>query len=700
MILALLILWLVPCINPEYHNDIEMVESGGMVSSLIAQSAQQLTDDWVGLVIEYLSDFELDEDEIQERISHLEVHFDNPMHIGTLTETDLSNLFLLSSFEIDDITHWIEKNRDKLTWTAFVSDQIVNPHLTTILRYFIIFEADEQPVHGLTTRRSRLNVQQLHGHLDYRIGAVSPRPVGYRSDGSYLGSQYQVRENAVLHFGNLSVRSSRNKVPGEMSMYPASLGQMTGSLIFRPDMNSTVKRIGITRVIAGDFRVRFGFGNIASGGTLRTGPRNISSMSTSGNIISQNGSSTAGNFMRGLSISGQTGNTELVLLASSRKLSSTQNDSIYYMPAWSNHARTQNELARQKNITWNTIGMGFRSTVLPTRFRMVFGGIFLLHYYNNEIKKRPGLSYRHDITGTNTSELSLYTVLSPEDWQLGLELSQANNSLAWIGQLGRRWNNIRAGIWYRYYDVGFKSVLGNAPSALSGSGNELGVGSWIRVRPARGQNLEIWTDRYRSLDLRFGTVAPIIGHEVGANYQLRLGRTLFDVSARQTNRLDTFVVYDDFYREMFVRYDVNRILLKMNLRTQLNSRVQSITRLEHNTYSTDTCCNYGIGVTQVLIISLNKTSVYAQYSTIQTDGFQNRVYVYEYDMIGAFRIPALSGIAQHGYIMIHQDIGKKITMRFKVARTIYADRTSTGSGQDMSPGRTRNRMDAQIRIRI
>lgn len=700
MILASFIIWLYSTSFPDNHKVMIRAESDHVRSVFNVETGHEPADDWVGLVIEYLSDFELDEDEIQERISHLEIYFDNPMHIGSLTEADLANLFLLNAFEIKDLMNWKERNHAQLSWTAFVTDQIVNPQLTTLLGYFIIFETQEYLEHGLTTHNKRINRQHIRGHLDYRVGAVSPRPIGYGSDGNYLGSHYQWREHVVLHHRNLSLRSSRNKVPGEISMYPATLGQMTGSLMFRSERTPFFKRIGISSVVAGDFRIRFGFGNIASGGTMRAGPRSISSMSTNANIISQNGSSTVGNFMRGLSITWQTGNTELVILASARKLSSTQNDSIFYMPSWNNHVRTTNELSRHKNITWSTIGMGFRSTAQQAHFRMTFGGMFLFHRYSNEIAKRPGLSYRNDITGMGNSELTVFTVLRPAEWQLGLELSLANNNVALIGQVGRTWNHVRAGIWYRYYDVGFRSVLGNGPSAFSSSGNEVGTGSWIRIRPAREQHLEFWTDRYKSLDLRFGTVAPVIGHETGASYQLRLGRTLIEASARQTNRLDTFVAYDDFHREIYVRNDVNRMLLKLNIRTQLNTRIQSITRLEHNAYSIDSCCNYGSGVTQTFILNARNTSLYIQYSTIQTDGFQNRVYIYEYDMIGAFRIPALSGIAQHGYIMIHQDIGKKVTMRIKVARTIYADRTFTGSGQDLSIGRTRSRLDAQIRIRI
>lgn len=700
MLIIFLIGWLISFISPELKWDIYDGHYNKVDGNTAWHFSELAQTDWIGLVIEYVTDFELDEDEIQDIISYLEEYAENPVPISSISESYLANLFLLSSFEISDVLGWVASEQELLTFTSFQSKQVVNPQLSSILQYFIVFEPERDSFSGLTPTRSSSRRYRIRGHVDYRLGMVQPRPIGYEEDGIYLGNRYHIREITVLHHENVSIRSSRNKVPGELASYPTKLGQMTGSIAYRPESQKSLGPLGITSVVFGDFRIRFGFGNIAAGGTMRAGPRNIGSMSTSGNILAQNGSSTVGSYLRGMGLSGKSGPTEVVLFASSRDLTSTQNDSLYYMPSWSNHARTKSELARQKNNSLSSIGLVLRSEQAFKQLRMQFGGMVLLHYFDKEISQRPGLSYRYDMTGTESKELSVYAGLSSIDWQFGFELSHANGEFAWIGLLSRNWDNLRAGVWHRYYDPGFKSVLGNAPSAFSGSGNEHGLGSWIRIRPAKGQSLDFWTDRYKSMALRFGTVAPVIGHEFGVNYQLRVGRTILDTSIRQTNRMDTFIQQDEFYRELYVRYDVNRIVLKLNMRTQLNSNIQTITRLEHNSYAPAICCSYGSGVTQVVIFNLNQTSLYVQYSTIQTDSYQNRVYIYEYDMLGAFRVPALSGYAQHGYVMIHQDLGNRFTTRMKVSRTIYSDRFSTGSGNDLSPGRSRNRIDAQIRIRF
>jgi hypothetical protein len=89
-----------------------------------------------------------------------------------------------------------------------------------------------------------------------------------------------------------------------------------------------------------------------------------------------------------------------------------------------------------------------------------------------------------------------------------------------------------------------------------------------------------------------------------------------------------------------------------------------------------------------------------RYALFNTDGYDTRLYTYEYDVRYAFSIPAYSGIGQRVYLMIRCRAVKGMDVWIRLARTIYTDRRTIGSGCDEIRGNTKTEIKIQLQLKF
>jgi len=78
--------------------------------------------------------------------------------------------------------------------------------------------------------------------------------------------------------------------------------------------------------------------------------------------------------------------------------------------------------------------------------------------------------------------------------------------------------------------------------------------------------------------------------------------------------------------------------------------------------------------------------------------YENRVYVYERDILYAFAIPMYYGKGSRYYVNLKYEINSKLSLWFKVAQTVYADyRESISSGNEEIIGNRKTDMRVLIR---
>ena len=80
----------------------------------------------------------------------------------------------------------------------------------------------------------------------------------------------------------------------------------------------------------------------------------------------------------------------------------------------------------------------------------------------------------------------------------------------------------------------------------------------------------------------------------------------------------------------------------------------------------------------------------------ETGGYDSRLYAYENDVLYSFSIPVFYDKGYRYYFNLNYDFSKKISCWFRLAQTIYKDKTSVGSGLDEIPGNKKTEIKLQV----
>jgi hypothetical protein len=89
-----------------------------------------------------------------------------------------------------------------------------------------------------------------------------------------------------------------------------------------------------------------------------------------------------------------------------------------------------------------------------------------------------------------------------------------------------------------------------------------------------------------------------------------------------------------------------------------------------------------------------------RYALFDTDGFDSRIYTYENDVNYAFSIPSYSGGGQRIYLMIRGKPCKGMDIWIRLARTIYRNRKSIGTGGDEIQGNKKTEIRIQAVLKL
>lgn len=84
----------------------------------------------------------------------------------------------------------------------------------------------------------------------------------------------------------------------------------------------------------------------------------------------------------------------------------------------------------------------------------------------------------------------------------------------------------------------------------------------------------------------------------------------------------------------------------------------------------------------------------------ETDDYNSRVYTFENDVQYYYSIPVFSGKGFRTYLNLNYDVGKKISFWLKLARTVYPESSSIGSGLDFIPKNHKSEIRFQSILRF
>lgn len=251
----------------------------------------------------------------------------------------------------------------------------------------------------------------------------------------------------------------------------------------------------------------------------------------------------------------------------------------------------------------------------------------------------------------------------------------------------------------RYYSRNYRTFTGNALGEGSQINNEWGVYMGLRTQLGKKWLLNAYVDMFRFPWLRYQTDAPSLGYEylLKLDYAINSNMSLYaqyrweEKGGNLSNNVGN-IDYLGANRRQNLRFHFNY---------RVNDQVELRSRVEFSFYK-DADKTKGMLIYQDFIYrpTIIPLTVQTRLAFFDTDDYDTRIYAYENDVLYSFSVPAVYGKGLRFYINLNYKVNRMISIWLRFAQTYYTDRDVISSGMNAIQGRTRSEIKAQIQARF
>ena len=89
-----------------------------------------------------------------------------------------------------------------------------------------------------------------------------------------------------------------------------------------------------------------------------------------------------------------------------------------------------------------------------------------------------------------------------------------------------------------------------------------------------------------------------------------------------------------------------------------------------------------------------------RYALFDSDTWDERIYTYENDVLYGYSVPALDGNGVRTYLLISWSPLRQLELWIRYAETWYSNKTSVGTGLEMSEGNKRSEIKVQLAVKF
>jgi hypothetical protein len=275
----------------------------------------------------------------------------------------------------------------------------------------------------------------------------------------------------------------------------------------------------------------------------------------------------------------------------------------------------------------------------------------------------------------------------------------SNGGLAWLcGLLAYPDPSVTFSLVYRDYHPDYQDLLSNAVGRNSSNSNERGFQADLVAHLPGNLVVTAFADIYRFPWLKYQ--ADFVSH--GAEYRLQANGILkkipmylrFRVSFKQTNEPGTTEILSPCVttRTTSVRYQAEWPVM---------AGIRMTSRIEVTEVSPEQGkSQYGYLFSQDAVWKLPKLpfTVSGRYALFDTDGYEERIYAYEPDVLYGYTVPACEGKGIRCMLMVTWSPLKKLEVWARYAQTFYSDRNVIGTGLEEIDGNTKSEVKLQLRV--
>lgn len=630
-------------------------------------------------------------------LQQLQLYLDHPVNLNTAAEADIAALPFVTPVQAGQLLSYRNLFGNFIDLYELQAVPGWGIELLSKIRMYVTVSSETKLAATIKQRFEKSNAFVL-----LRMSRVLERTEGYKhqedSSGNYYpGSplkllfRFTANDKDLLQYGVLAEKDA-----GEQFFKGA---QKQGFDFY--SVHIFMRRLGILKAVAiGDFTVRLGQGLTEWQGLSFTGG-DAGFIKRQGPVLAPYHSVGETGFHRGVGITAGKGQWEVTGFGSYRKIdgnliNDTVTGRVYAssLPA-SGYHRTASEAA-DKSVQ-QQIAFGGRLAWGNRKLKLGFNAINYTFRYNLD---KGGEPYeRYALKGRNWFNYSIDYAYTFRNCHVFGELAAAKGGgHAFLGGLVLNLSSLAdMNLLYRNISPDYQSVSGSAFTRNTLPANEKGLFMGLILRPVPGWRIDAFADLYSFPWLRYRVHAP--SH--GADYSLHL-------SWKPARGTELYAVYRFGNQPVnFSPFPASRMpgigsFARKNLRIQLDTRLFGNCRFRARAELLWTKGPGGEKGTGALFYAdlvgkpgFFRGSLGGRLQYFETDGYENRLYAYENDVLYSSSNAVFYDKGLRYYINIKYKMAKRLVFWLRFSQTLSRDKTLTGSGLDHLFGGSRSEVKFQ-----
>ena len=587
---------------------------------------------------------ELGEVDYEQLQTDLYALHDNPIDLNHTSSEELSQLYFLSPHQIDEILLYADKHPFESLYELQLISCLADYEIRDLLPFVMVIPPDPQK-QEFASPYNRIYAREVFAHAKHElVTRVDARKIEEFEgpDPMYVQQRYRFDFKRRVIFGGQLRR-------------PA--GGMAKDLQYGLYMQLTDIAPHLHKVVAGNYQASFGHGLVLAP-VFRTGKSNyVTSAGQTTNGLRYY-SSADGEGLHGAGATLRWNFTKSTRL----DISALYSMSHYNDTAW-RHVVGANVTVRHKQleVQLTAIGNIYSDSIHPYR-----NAKYNRHYFRGRSQAVAGASVRYN-----------------HGWFDAFAEVAASQNRKWGAGViaGSRFypaDGVSLIALYRYYSPWFDNEQGYAFSETSRINDENGGYIGFDITRWKNWRLSGYGDVFYFSGYKYGlgNDTCTVGYDAMAEVQYSWskhpsiqggdgGRFFLRLRARKKGSVSTYAT----------RGQLEWTGGAWSLRTTADANLTS-----SNPSILNSKLNYGVSLAQDVALDFSKLSTLnsklplglrLRLQFFDARDWNNRIYVYEHDVLYAFSIPATYGLGGRAYLCLRWQIIKQLALYLRVSETVY-----------------------------
>ena len=637
---------------------------------------------------------EVDYEALYELLTEL---YQNPLDINRVSGEELAGTYLLSPPQIQAFLDHRSQSGKFLSLYELQSLPHWDSATLDIILPFLTLETEKSsPKSFLERLRSEENSYLLFRHrrtLELRRGYQNDSTVNPSS--RYLGDQNDLfLRFRIQHAKDFSLGFLLEKDAGEALIWDPKTSRYGFNFA---SFHHTRYNLGKWKTISlGDFQASFGQGLVFGAGfSLGKGAETVPTVRRSTLGILPYTASLESGFFRGIGITRQLGSWQSTLLFSSigkdgrlaTQLDAVGNSSqeLTSLSQTGLH-RSQSELSTKNQLRETNLGTNIQYQARSGKWS---AGINALHtQLSIPWIRTPNRYNQFEFSGRSNTVGSAYFNVSWKNFSFFGESARSNSQgqgtvVGFVSSLSK---TVDFSLLWRHYDRHYNSFYATAFAEGTRPINEQGTYLGIQIKPSSKVKLNAYVDFFRFPWLKFRVYAPSQGQEWLVRLSYQPEKNLHASVQMKQERKMRNAATEEAISPTYTLVPILKNQVQANLELGVSPEFAFQSRILWNQVILDQANTQGWMLLQDISFKREKWKLTARMALFDTETFDNRLYAYEHNALGAFAIPAFSGKGSRQYLLIQYRMHPKLTAYLRIAQTRYADREVISSGMQEISG--------------